>query len=83
MLEPLPDKQILLGVLDLSTEEVETVDTIRERVRRALNFVDEKRIYLAPDCGMKYLPRQAAFGKLSAMAQAAEQLREEFGRSSR
>ena len=81
VLESLPDKQILLGVLDLSTEEVETVEAIKERVRRALNFVDEERIYLAPDCGMKYLSRQAAFGKLSAMSQAAQELREELGRS--
>ncbi len=81
VLESLPDKQILLGVLDLSTEEVETVDTIKERVRRALNFVNEDRIYLAPDCGMKYLPRDAAFGKLKSMAQAAQQLREEFSQS--
>ncbi len=80
VLDSLPDKQILLGVLDLSTNEVETVEVIKERVRRALNFVNEERILLAPDCGMKYLSRQAAFGKLQAMAQAAQQLREEIGR---
>ena len=80
VLDSLPDKQILLGVLDLSTEEVETVEVIKERVRRALNFVIEERVLLAPDCGMKYLSRQAAFGKLKAMAQAVQELREEFGR---
>jgi len=80
VLDSLPDKQILLGVLDLSTNEVETVEVIKERVRRALNFANEERILLAPDCGMKYLSRQAAFGKLKAMGQAARELREEFGR---
>ena len=79
VLESLPDKEILLGVLDLSTEEVETVETIKERVRRALKFVDKERIFLAPDCGMKYLTREAAFGKLSSMARAAAELREELG----
>lgn len=77
VLESLDDKEILLGVLDLSSNEVESVDTIKERVRRALEFVDPERILLAPDCGMKYLSREAAFGKLSAMAEAARQLRTE------
>ena len=77
VLESLADKQILLGVIDLSTEEVETVDVIKDRVRRALDYVDAERILLAPDCGMKYLSRDAAFGKLKNMAEAARQLREE------
>lgn len=81
VLESLPDKEILLGVLDLSTEDVETVDTIKERVRRALDFVNAERIFLAPDCGMKYLSRDAAFGKLKSMSRAAQELREEFGQS--
>ena len=63
--------------MDLSTDEVESVDTFKGRVRRALEFVDPERILLAPDCGMKYLSREAAFGKLSNMAEAARQLREE------
>ena len=79
MLETLPDKEILLGVIDLSTEEVESVGTIKERVRRALDHVAAERILLAPDCGMKYLSRAAAFGKLKNMAQAGRELREEFG----
>jgi 5-methyltetrahydropteroyltriglutamate--homocysteine methyltransferase len=77
VLESLIDKEILLGVLDLSTNAVESVETIKERVRRALQFVDPERILLAPDCGMKYLSREAAFGKLSAMVEAARQLRAE------
>ncbi len=77
VLESLPDKEILLGVIDLSTEEIESVETIKDRVRRALEYVDARRILLAPDCGMKYLSRSAAFGKLGAMAQAARELRAE------
>ncbi len=77
VLESLPDKEILLGVIDLSTEEIESVETVKDRVRRALEYVDARRILLAPDCGMKYLSRSAAFGKLGAMAQAARELRAE------
>ena len=80
ILESLPDKEILLGVLDLSTEEIETVDMIKDRVRRALLYVNEERVILAPDCGMKYLSRESAFGKLQAMCEAAGQLREEFSK---
>jgi 5-methyltetrahydropteroyltriglutamate--homocysteine methyltransferase len=77
VLEALPRQTILLGVLDLSTNEVEPVETIVARVRRALEHVDPQRVVLAPDCGMKYLSREAAFGKLSAMAKAAAILRAE------
>ncbi len=78
ILESLPGKEIVLGVLDLSTNEVETVDTLKQRVYRALEYVDAGRIILAPDCGMKYLTREAAFGKLRAMCEAARQLRKEY-----
>lgn len=78
VLESLPGKDILLGVLDLSTNEVESVETIRSRVRHALEHVPAERILLAPDCGMKYLTREAAFGKLAAMVQAARELRKEL-----
>jgi 5-methyltetrahydropteroyltriglutamate--homocysteine methyltransferase len=77
VLESLADKEILLGVLDLSSNEVESVETIKARVRRGLEHVAAERIILAPDCGMKYLSREAAYGKLSAMVQAARELREE------
>lgn len=75
VLRALADKTILLGVLDLSTPEVESAATVVERVRRALPHVDAERIVLAPDCGMKYLPRSSADGKMRAMAQAAAELR--------
>ncbi len=78
VLETLPGKDILLGVIDLSSNEVESVETFKNRVRRALDHVPAERIILAPDCGMKYLSREAAFGKLYNMATAARELREEF-----
>ncbi len=79
VLDALPDKTILLGVIDLSSNAVESVATIKDRVRRALPHVDARRIVLAPDCGMKYLSRDAAFAKLQNMVQAARELRAELG----
>ncbi len=75
VLEKLTDKTIILGVLDLSDARVESAAQIADRVRRALPYVSPDRVVLAPDCGMKYLPRESAAGKLAAMVQAAEQLR--------
>ena len=75
VLAGLAGKTIILGVLNLSDVTVETPEQIIGRVRRALPYVPAGRLVLAPDCGMKYLPRDAAFGKLAAMAQAAELLR--------
>ena len=77
VLADLAGKTIILGVLDLSTADVETPEQIAARARRALPFAPAERIVLAPDCGMKYLPREAADGKLTALAQAAELLRAE------
>lgn len=77
ILETLPDKEIMLGVIDLSTHEIETVETVVERVRRALPHIAPERIVLAPDCGMKYIPRDVAFGKLKTMCMAGEILRAE------
>jgi 5-methyltetrahydropteroyltriglutamate--homocysteine methyltransferase len=75
VLKQLPDKTIILGVIDLSEPVVETPQTVAERVRRALPYVDAERIVLATDCGMKYLPRESADGKMRAMAAAAQILR--------
>jgi 5-methyltetrahydropteroyltriglutamate--homocysteine methyltransferase len=72
-------KTIILGVLDLNDTAVETPDRIAGRVRRALPYVPAWQLVLAPDCGMKYLPRDSAFGKLAAMTQAAVHLRAEHG----
>jgi 5-methyltetrahydropteroyltriglutamate--homocysteine methyltransferase len=79
VLADLPDKTIILGVIDLSDATVETADQVAERARRALKVVGPERLVLAPDCGMKYLPRDSARGKMRAMAEAAALLRSEFG----
>jgi 5-methyltetrahydropteroyltriglutamate--homocysteine methyltransferase len=79
VLAALTGKQILLGCLDLNDMTVETPDTVVARVRRALPYVEPANLILAPDCGMKYLPRDVAFGKLQAMVAAARRLRAELG----
>ncbi len=80
VLEKLPGKQILVGALDLSDMTVESPQTVAERVRRALRYVKPENVILAPDCGMKYLPREVAFGKLQALVTAAKMLRAEAER---
>jgi 5-methyltetrahydropteroyltriglutamate--homocysteine methyltransferase len=80
VLEALRGKTIMVGVIDLADDsDVETVATIAARIRAALHHVDAEHLVLAPDCGMKYLPRAKAFGKLSAMAKAAALVRSELG----
>ncbi len=78
VLAALDGKTIILGVLDLNDLTVESPETVMARVRRALPYVPAGRLVLAPDCGMKYLPRDVAFGKLTALTAAAAQLRAEF-----
>ncbi len=78
VLEKLPSKTIILGVLDLSTHEVETSEMVAERIRKGLKHVPADRLVVAPDCGMKYLPRDAAFGKLKAMVEGAAIVRREL-----
>jgi 5-methyltetrahydropteroyltriglutamate--homocysteine methyltransferase len=78
-LRPLRDKGIALGVLDLSTPEVETPEVIADRVRRALDHVDVDKLLLSSDCGLKYLPRASAEGKMRSLAAAAATLRTELG----
>jgi 5-methyltetrahydropteroyltriglutamate--homocysteine methyltransferase len=77
VLAELPGKTIILGVIDLNDMTVESADQVADRVRRALAYVPADRLVLAPDCGMKYLPRDVAFGKLQAMTGAAAKLRAE------
>lgn len=79
VLAGLPGKSIILGVLDLSTHEVETPATVAARIRRALPFINAERLVLAPDCGMKYLPWASAFGKLQSMVEGAKIVRAELG----
>ena len=79
VLKALTAKQIIVGVIDLSDESpVEDVDTVVGRIKDALQFVDPDRLILAPDRGMKYLPREKAFAKLRVLAQAAEKVRAEL-----
>jgi 5-methyltetrahydropteroyltriglutamate--homocysteine methyltransferase len=75
VLAGLPGKQILLGVLDLSDMQVETPETVAARIRRALPYVSPDRLVIAPDCGMKYLPRAVADGKMRAMVAGAALVR--------
>jgi 5-methyltetrahydropteroyltriglutamate--homocysteine methyltransferase len=70
-LHELPSKTIVLGVLDLGSDEAETPDVVAGRIRRALAVVPPERLVVAPDCGMKYLPRELAFRKLQAMVDGA------------
>jgi 5-methyltetrahydropteroyltriglutamate--homocysteine methyltransferase len=78
VLEGLRGKSIILGVIDLSTHEIETAETVAARIRKALPHVDADKVIVAPDCGMKYLPRPVAFGKMQAMAQGAAIVRAEL-----
>jgi len=78
VLKDLSGKKIMLGVLDLGDPEIESVDTVAERIRNGLKYVPADRLVPAPDCGMKYMPRATAFGKLKAMADAAAKVRKEI-----
>jgi 5-methyltetrahydropteroyltriglutamate--homocysteine methyltransferase len=78
VLEKLPEKTIILGILDLSTHDIETPEMVAGRIRRALPFVTPERLIVAPDCGLKYLPRDVAFGKMKAMVEGAEIVRAEI-----
>ncbi len=77
VLEKLPSKTIILGVIDLSDMNIETADVVAARIRKALPHVRAERIVIAPDCGMKYLPHDVAFGKMQAMVQGADIVRRE------
>jgi 5-methyltetrahydropteroyltriglutamate--homocysteine methyltransferase len=78
ILDALAGKDVILGVLDLSVHDVETPETVAARIRRALPHVPAERLVVAPDCGMKYLPRDVAFGKLRAMVDGAAIVRNEL-----
>jgi len=78
VLKDLSGKTILLGVLDLNDPAVETAEEVAARLRAGLDYVAPERLVAAPDCGMKYLPRDRAFGKLKAMAEGAALVRREL-----
>lgn len=78
VLETLGGKTVILGVIDLDDMAVETPETVARRIRKGLAHCDARRLIVAPDCGMKYLPREVAFGKMVAMVQGAELVRREL-----
>jgi 5-methyltetrahydropteroyltriglutamate--homocysteine methyltransferase len=78
VLQTLSGKKIMVGCIDLSDMEVEAAQEVVERIKKALRYVPKEDVILAPDCGMKYLPRDVAFGKMKAMVEAATILRAEF-----
>jgi 5-methyltetrahydropteroyltriglutamate--homocysteine methyltransferase len=80
ILEQLPSKQIVLGVLDLGDPEVESAELVAERIRAAMQHVPPERLSVAPDCGMKYLPREVAQGKLRALVEGARIVQSELSR---
>ena len=78
ILSNLAGKTIILGVLDLSSMEIESAETVAARIRRALPYVPKEKIVVAPDCGLKYLPHDVAFGKMCAMVAGAKIVRAEL-----
>jgi 5-methyltetrahydropteroyltriglutamate--homocysteine methyltransferase len=78
ILRDVPDKTIILGVLDLGDQNIETPDVVASRVRAALEYVSADRLVIAPDCGMKYMSREVADGKLQAMVEGARIVRKEL-----
>jgi len=79
VLKKLPSKQIVLGVIDLANMDIESPAVVAARIRRALPYVPAEKLIIAPDCGMKYLPRDVAFGKLQAMVEGTRIVRRELG----
>ena len=83
VLAKLPGKTIILGTLDLSDMAIETPETVAACIRRALPYVPVEHIVVAPDCGLKYLPRDIAYGKIQAMVEGAKMVRQELSASGR
>jgi 5-methyltetrahydropteroyltriglutamate--homocysteine methyltransferase len=79
VLATMPHKDIILGVIDLADPAIETPEVVAARIRRALPYVPAERIVVAPDCGLKYLSRETAFGKIRAMVEGAAIVRAEVG----
>ena len=81
VLRELSSKTIILGVLDLSDSGIETAEIVAARIRRALPFVAAERLIIAPDCGLKYLSRATAWGKMRAMVEGTKLVRQEIARA--
>lgn len=78
ILETLPSKHVMLGVLNLGTQVIKSAEDVAARIRKALPYVSADRLIIAPDCGLKYLPREVAFAKLRAMTDGAAIVRREL-----
>ena len=78
VLQKLPGKKIMIGCIDLSDMRVETPQQVADRIRRAIKYVKPEDVIVAPDGGMKYLPRDVAYGKMKAMVEGAKLLRAEY-----
>jgi 5-methyltetrahydropteroyltriglutamate--homocysteine methyltransferase len=79
VLATLGGKQVMVGCLDLNDPVIETPETVVQRIKRALAYIKPEQVILAPDCGMKYLPRDVAFAKMQARVEGAKLLRAEHG----
>ena len=79
VLNTLPGKKVMVGCIDLSDMKIEAPEQVVERLKKALKYLKPDDVIVAPDCGMKYLPRAVAFGKMKAMVEAARMLRAEYG----
>jgi 5-methyltetrahydropteroyltriglutamate--homocysteine methyltransferase len=79
VLTSLKNKKIMVGCIDLSDMKIETPEVVVARLKKALKHIKPEDMIVAPDCGMKYLPREVAFGKLQAMVEGAKRLRKEYG----
>ena len=73
------DKEIAVGVIDVKDERVETAEEVARRIRQALKFIPAEKMWIVPDCGMKFMPRERAFGKLKAMVEGRDMVRKELG----
>jgi 5-methyltetrahydropteroyltriglutamate--homocysteine methyltransferase len=79
-LKSLPSKTVILGIIDLRDPNVESPETVAARIERALPYISPERLVIAPDCGMKFLPRETAFGKMQAMVAGAAIVRKKLAR---
>ena len=73
------DKEIVVGVIDVKTDEIESPETVAGRIRQALEYIPAEQLWLSPDCGMKFMPRARAFGKLRSLVEGARIVRKELG----
>jgi 5-methyltetrahydropteroyltriglutamate--homocysteine methyltransferase len=81
VLKNIPTKTVILGVINLADHTIETPEAVAGRIRNALKYIPAERLVIAPDCGMKYMPRNVAFGKMKAMVDGTKLVRKELGKA--